>query len=1285
MASYQYEQLNDESFQQLCQSLLIKAFPDLQCYPVGQADGGRDATVQHFRLTPATTGLVVFQVKFARRDLNPSEARAWLLRTLKNELPQVQKQIDAGAKRFVLVTNVAGTGVRDVGSMDKLQALLEKHIPIPASAWWRNDIDRRLDDSFDLKFAYPALLTGPDFLRLMVDASPSEGRERRRNAMTAFLSHQFDADREVKFKQVDLESEIFDLFTDVPLVPRIPAERKQKALEQLETAVGRAATSSSGEVDPVRVHQWLELALHGESRFAGYYTREETWLGAATLLLDNDFQKAEPLLILEGAPGQGKSTISQYICQIHRMRFLSREGGEAADPVHIKSSLRVPFKVELRDFAIWLSGGNPFGGVNGGHSLGVGPMSLEGFLAEFVRYASGGSDFDVSDLQATLNSSPALLVLDGLDEVAEINQRIRVVEEITSAVSRLNAVAASLQVVVTSRPTPFLNATILPKRIFATYSLESLTRPLVTEYAERWLRSRETDESDANEIRGILTRNLDEPHLRDLARNPMQLAILLSLIHRRGESLPDKRTALYDDYVQMFFDREAEKAPIVKKNRDLLVRIHRYVAWVLQAGAEVSSDTNSNPQLPGTSQSGTITETELKALLRDFLEKDGSDPAIANNLFSGMVERIVAIVSRVQGVFEFDVQTLREYFAARHLYETAPYSPAGDAKKGTISDRWRALSRNYYWLNVARFYAGCYSEGELPSLVDDLRALRGNEVFRCTSHPQLLTATLLADWVFSQRPRAIQDAVDMLIEPRGLRMLVAGAGSGLRPFEAVVVRDPSGKRRLLAACKELVRPNRPFDQVMDVVRSVIRPNFAPEELFDWWIEELRTANVHEAARWCRLGELLQCWSVIDLDSVADLLAQEKFPSRSVIVGLLHANRMDILESNKELFEAAVEAVLAGERVGRSRDGTLLRNLSWSVELSFLGDLSDDFAQRFALRRYREGTRSNEQSTTLDRYEKAAQCERLVNASKTAAECPPEKWNTSTGPWNRIVEQGITEFGARARFVEMANLAAGISSKREQCKDSPELFDNSRPLVQRTRYARLRAGSRKWWSKQLQSTSNADEVWMALLLFATWAGAKTIEGLAEEFDKFVVELEDDQWQSLYSSLCRAVKINTGRSWIKPLRICAGNLPRSLSYRTVALLVERSAPATALDLFERYLAEYEGRDPRMFALRTNVEVGRALVDETRWPVAIDCLRTSYQQGASTNSVLIRLRIRDSRLPEEVARVVVNSPLEFPTTLVQIAEFRCRELDAAKILPVGQAAEDEGWFSDEPHRGS
>ena len=229
---------------------------------------------------------------------------------------------------------------------------------------------------------------------------------------------------------------------------------------------------------------------------------------------------------------------------------------------------------------------NAFGTVTNGNSNDASPSSLEGFLAAIVRYASGGSAFDVSDLQATLRSSPMLIVLNGLDEVAEIKQRQRVVAEITSAVERLKVLSESLQVVVTSRPTPFINSTVLPSDTFAAYSLGSLTRPLITGYADRWLRSREIDEADARDVRRTLDTKLDEPHLRDLARNPMQLAILLSLIHRRGLSLPDKRTSLYDSYVEMFFDRESEKATVVKENRDLLIRIHRFLAWELQAGAE---------------------------------------------------------------------------------------------------------------------------------------------------------------------------------------------------------------------------------------------------------------------------------------------------------------------------------------------------------------------------------------------------------------------------------------------------------------------------------------------------------------------------------------------------------------------------------------------------------------------------------------------------------------------------------------------------------------------------
>ena len=1240
--------------------------------------------VRLYEAAPKTSGFILFQVKFARRELSPPEARDWLLGTLKDELPKVRKQIGEGAKQFVLITNVSGTAHLHAGSIDKLQALLEEQIPIPAQAWWRDDIDRRLDDAWDLKFAHPALFTGTDLLRLLAEASPSEGRERRRNAITAFLSGQFQSDREVKFKQAELENDIFDLFTDVPLVPRSPAGRKQGAVERLEAAFRRAATSATGEIDSMRVRQWFEIASGGESTFDSYYPRGETWLSAASLLLDSDFQQAEPLVILEGAPGQGKSTIAQYICQIHRRRFLPPEKGETVDPAHFDSSLRLPFKVELRDFANWLSGGDPFGSANNGDSPDSSRSSLEGFLAALIRNASGGSDFDVSDLHATLSSSPALIVLDGLDEVAEIRQRQRVVEEITSAISRLNAVAPSLQVVVTSRPTAFINSPVLPRRTFATYSLESLTKPLITEYADRWLRSREINEADASEVRKILDEKLDEPHLRDLARNPMQLAILLSLIHRRGVSLPDKRTALYDNYVEMFFDRESEKATVVKENRDLLIRIHRYLAWVLHSEAEVASESTSRVRPNGTSLPGTITEGDLRELVREFLLKDGSDPALIEELFSGMVERVVAIVSRVQGVYEFDVQTLREYFAARHLYETAPYSPTGDERLGTRSDRWRALSRNYYWLNVARFYAGCYSEGEIPSLVDELGALSNDEVFRCTSHPQLLTITLLGDWVFSQRPRAIQDAVDLLLEPRGLRMLVAGTGSGLRLNEDVIVRDHTGRHRLIAACKELVRPDRPNEGVLRVAWSVLRPNSEPEELFDWWIEELRLADETQANHWCVLGDILQCWSIVDLDTVTDLLGREEVPSSSVITGLLSANRMDILESSEELFEGAVEAVLAGKRVGRSRAGSLLQRLTWPAELTFPGfhNRRNASSWRLSLLEYRSQVRGHEnyaEDITWPSYATAERCARLVHAFMSAAERPLAEWNTSIEPWDRIVQQGIREFGERPRFVELANLAAGIRSTEEKCQDSPDLFDIDRPMVRRARYARLQAGSRKWWSKQLQPATNAGEVWMALLLFATWAGARTIEELAEPFDKLIVSLETSEWHSLCSSLRRAVRVNSVRSWIRSLAVRVSALPPSLSVQTVALLAERCTPATKDELYERYLTDYKGDDLIVVSLRAEVQVGRALRDKTKWPQAIASVRSSYSLGMLPSRNLFRLQRRRPTLPDAVAREIMDEPHDFPAVLVRVAEDRCRQLDAKRILPVSRVAADEGWFTD------
>jgi hypothetical protein len=301
----------------------------------------------------------------------------------------------------------------------------------------------------------------------------------------------------------------------------------------------------------------------------------------------------------------------------------------------------------------------------------------------------------------------------------------------------------------------------MPGDQYSYFQLTDLPQELIFGYAELWMRARRLNERLTAEFREVLRAKLQQPHLRDLARNPMQLTILLSLILTRGSSLPDKRTALYDFYMELFLNRESEKNLVVREHRDLLVELHRYLAWLLHSESEKGKARAS------------ISQERLLTVVTEYLNKEGYDGTLAAQLFTGMVERVVALVSRVQGTFEFEVQPLREYFAACFLFYTAPHSSPGKEKSGTRPDRFDAIARNFYWLNVTRFYAGCYSKGELPSLVERLQTLCMQEGYNRISDSRELAITLLADWVFNQNPRSVQQIIELLLESNGFRRLLA--------------------------------------------------------------------------------------------------------------------------------------------------------------------------------------------------------------------------------------------------------------------------------------------------------------------------------------------------------------------------------------------------------------------------------------------------------------------------------------------------------------------------------
>lgn len=513
---YPFENLDPEQFQAFCQALLTREFPDVQCFPIGQPDGGRDAIsffVEHRELRD----FLVYQIKFVREPHKIAAPHKWLEAIVKDEAPKVQKLIPKGAKRYILLTNVAGTAHPEVGSIDEVQTVLANLLPVPATCWWKDDLSRRLDHAWDLKWSYPALMTGPDLLRVIIENGLTEERERRSGALRAFVRDQYRADHEVRFKQVELQNRLLDLFIDVPLTARLsPEDRKSRGQQRAFIYFSRFLRPTS-DMEDADIPAYLPIQ-DPSGHDIPYYREDRPRIGAATALLHPLIQRQFSRLVLEGAPGQGKSTIAQYVCQVHRMRIL----GETADlslvpPQHADSPIRLPFKVDLRDLAAWLGRKNPFSPEATEIPSDQWHKSLESFLAAQIRYYSGGMHFTVTDLATVARLSSVLLVFDGLDEVADIGRRGEVVDEILKGVNRLAENTASLQVIVTSRPAAFANSPGLPHDLFPHLQLDSLTRPLIDQYAEKWLDARQVRGRDRAEFKQTLKDKLDQPHLRDAA------------------------------------------------------------------------------------------------------------------------------------------------------------------------------------------------------------------------------------------------------------------------------------------------------------------------------------------------------------------------------------------------------------------------------------------------------------------------------------------------------------------------------------------------------------------------------------------------------------------------------------------------------------------------------------------------------------------------------------------------------------------------------------------------
>ena len=956
--------------------------------------------------------------------------------------------------------------------------------------------------------------------------------------------------------------------------------------------------------------------------------------------------------VIEGAPGQGKSTVTQFLCQVNRLRLLrkDRELETVADEQK-NAPVRVPFRVDLRDYATWVSGRHPYSNVGEQPVPEIGHRSLEHFLAMQVAWQSGGLKITQDELLQFIARSHSVVVLDGFDEVADIAVRERIVDEICGAAERLNAHAKSMQIIVTSRPAAFANSPGFPEDDWCHLELKDLRRSNIEAYKDKWIEAQELNVDEGRLVSSTLHEKLDQPHLRDLARNPMQLAILLHLIHVQGVALPEKRTTLYEEYMKLFFNREAEKSALVRDHRELLLSIHGVLAWVLHTQVECGAG------------SGSITRAALRHEIKTFLETEEHNPELAGELVKGTVERVGALVSRVEGLFEFEVQPLREYFAARHLYKTAPYSPVGHNRKGTRPDRFEAMARSFYWTNVTRFFCGFYDVGELASLVDGITGLSEHSGYSLINQPRRLAMMLLSDQVFSQAPKAMKRLIVFIAGEPAFQRLTSAALPQLRRDMGLPER--AGGSALFEAClNKLKVENDPSRR--RALRAVMAENADQKTRKSIWMSRFEDGSM-------KCAPLLEAvdFGIVNCFSPQEIQRLTNNDAQSQLFWLMRSGHYKSITEDPNLHKVAKEAFF---------DNRLNFPNSWLYDtdsVSSFGLLTELFRPQFFTYLISDATFGRHYA---DQWQLMAQNvngddEPLASFTQFVSELMRKdisEWEQSLEPWSILVDHGFDETPGGQLMLQIAMVATASRAKPDAGSWGENGFVATKGLVSRLFFARHKSGDTNWWRVRLADVTS-ETACSCLTILLSWGTPELITALKPDVDRIIKRLSSDDWSRLWSMVSltsRAAREN--RPTIPEAWFSSSG---SLSPRMALILIDRVREQEAVRrLLSNSFIDCAGDETQILHYAARVMVMED--DPIDWDFIQHLSKSARRAGIRV--LFPEPRSLPSKMPEATAKKVLSDCGNHCEQLVAICE-QAYATTVAKVAPkVAQLADSDGWFT-------
>ena len=249
-------------------------------------------------------------------------------------------------------------------------------------------------------------------------------------------------------------------------------------------------------------------------------------------------------LIIVGDPGSGKSTLLSYIALTFAGSFTGKSSLQQRFGFSEKDTL--PIIIMARDFGKYLRTKYPDIGNDG-------PSLFLSYLHDYhhAQLTQLNPNFFVKKLE----QGQAIVLFDGIDEITEPQLRHRTVRLFENLAMRYN----QSRFVVTSRDTSYEGSTRLNSS-FGLVKILELNSSEIQEFIKNWHKTVETtlfgketinimhiaDEQSERLIKAIEANK----SISELAANPLLLTVI-ALVHRYRASLPDRRSELYEEAIEV--------------------------------------------------------------------------------------------------------------------------------------------------------------------------------------------------------------------------------------------------------------------------------------------------------------------------------------------------------------------------------------------------------------------------------------------------------------------------------------------------------------------------------------------------------------------------------------------------------------------------------------------------------------------------------------------------------------------------------------------------------------